>query len=285
VKHNDEMEEPNAHAAAGTGFNAIASPLVEEAIACAVSVRHSSNVESVHELRVALRQLRSLLWAYRPLLDREFEIRQQTLYRSLASAVGATRSWDVLIELLTCAGKADRTLLDSLEQARTRALARSREALANANVSQTLRKALSEASARLNTINVPAPMLSVYGTCRVLAAKKALQKRVARATLAKHSDYAAFHDVRKAAKKVRYLVEFFDPVLAGDRHRDLKLLLRLQKRFGSLNDVVASRVLLEANRISLSGDASIDKALKWLAIEQRRRTRRASRLLQEWMKR
>lgn len=58
------------------------------------------DAEKLDKLRVSLRQLRTLLWAYRPLLDSEFDSQQRAVNKFLANAAGSTRDWDILIGLV-----------------------------------------------------------------------------------------------------------------------------------------------------------------------------------------
>lgn len=59
----------------------------------------------------------------------------------------------------------------------------------------------------------------------------------------------------------------------------MKSLKRLQKLFGALHDVVASRKLLIAHHSSLTDGANPNGALRALEKEQKRRIRAASKLL------
>jgi CHAD domain-containing protein len=281
VKHEREAVPSGYIRTAESTFRERATSLVDEARSNASSLRHNPDAEVLHELRVALRRLRSLLWAYRPLLASEFEARQQLLYRSLASAAGETRDWDILIALLSGPGKASPALLDSLTQARKQALASSRETLERARIGPTLRNTLMEAARQLDARHTQTP-LAELASRQAAVAGKALQKRIKRASRAKRSDYTSFHEVRKAAKRSRYLLEFFEPVLAGKQTRVLRPLKKLQMCFGALNDVVTSQALLCANRDSLPDAAAVDEALEWLQGEQKRMTRAAARLLRKW---
>ncbi len=56
--------------------------------------------QALHKLRVSLRRLRSLWWAFAPLLEKGENTRQRALYKYLATAAGKTRDWDILIELI-----------------------------------------------------------------------------------------------------------------------------------------------------------------------------------------
>lgn len=102
---------------------------------------------------------------------------------------------------------------------------------------------------------------------------------LARRAHAKRSDYAAYHEVRKAGKKVRYLLEFFEPLLPKKQLKSTKELKKIQKRFGALNDVVASEELLRGKRDIFPDDTSAANALAALEKERKRRVRAAAKLL------
>jgi CHAD domain-containing protein len=99
------------------------------------------------------------------------------------------------------------------------------------------------------------------------------------ASRGKRSDYASYHEVRKAGKKVRYLLDFFEPLLAKRQLKMAKELKRLQKRFGALNDVVASEELLSSNSDLFGGEDAVRNAMAALEKERKRRVRAAAKLL------
>jgi len=267
-------EEPSAQ----TAFASYAAPLVDHAIEYANAVREDPSPEDFHQLRVSLRRLRSLWWAFQPLLEEGENTRQRALYKYLATAAGKTRDWDILIELLAQESGIARGLTPTLENARGDALATSRETLSNADVKHLLREALSSATRELNTAHERVP-LGKFANQRVAASERTLKKRMKRARHAKRSNYTAFHDVRKAGKKLRYLLEFFGPVLKGGRKRTVKRLKQIQKRFGTLNDIVASEMLLRDNAALLASSGDTDAVLQWLKKERKRRMRSAAGLL------
>jgi CHAD domain-containing protein len=280
MKEDSETDnEPAAEEPAQRAFASYAAPLVDEAIGLAKSVHDDASPETLHKLRVSLRRLRSLWWAFAPLLDKGENSRQRAVYKFLASAAGKTRDWDILIELLRQDDSGAQALLPKLEQARRDTLAASRETLLNADVKRLLRDALHATNAELHAAHEPDIALRKFASRRVAASERSLKKRVKRARRAKRSNYAAFHDVRKAGKKLRYLFEFFGPVLDGGHKRTLKRLKKLQKRFGLLNDTVASEALLRDNVASLAGAGDIEAVLKWLDAKRKRRLRAASELL------
>ncbi|CAB3729501.1 CHAD domain-containing protein [Paraburkholderia rhynchosiae] len=273
-------QEPTAQ----TAFASYAAPLVNEAIAHANAVREDPSPEALHKLRVSLRRLRSLWWAFAPLLEKGENTRQRALYKYLATAAGKTRDWDIVIQLLTQDDSGVRSgmrdLAPKLEEARGNALATSRETLSNADVKHLLREALTSASKDINTTHERVP-LRKFASKRVAASERSLMKRAKRARHARRSNYAAFHDVRKAGKKLRYLLEFFQPVLSGSHKRTLKRLKQVQKRFGTLNDIVASEMLLHDNAALLAGSGDSEAVLHWLHKERKRRMRSAAGLLRK----
>ncbi|CAD6562233.1 hypothetical protein LMG28727_07692 [Paraburkholderia kirstenboschensis] len=263
-------------ALAEANFATYANPLVTEAIEEAAALRNDADAEKLHKLRVALRRLRTLLWAYRPILDAKFDNEQRDLFKSLASAAGNTRDWDILIELVENDG--DETLLNAFRRNRNETAEKSAETLRNSHLDETLRDAVSEANRELSTSSARTP-LTKFAQKRVKAAQDQLKKRMHHASKAGGSDYSSYHDVRKAGKKVRYLIEFFEPLLKKKQRHGLKNLKQLQKRFGELNDVVASRDLLNAHRASLPDGVDTKAALRALEKKQKRRIKAASKPL------
>ena len=253
-------------------FSHYASPLIDRALHCAAALRADPDAEVLHKLRVSLRRLRSLLWAYRPLLDSSFEERQRALFKFFANAAGQTRDWDILIELLDDAPR------DALQAARARAFDASRETLAHAEVKAALRDALKQANTELNTAH-SRTSLPKFARKRLASAQKSMKKRLKHAAKAKRSDYASYHEVRKAQKKLRYLTEFFEPMLTKKQRSAIRPLKKIQKRFGALNDAVASEQLLRANENVFADHAQAARALDALAKERKRRMRAAGKLL------
>jgi CHAD domain-containing protein len=261
-------------------FSSVAAPLIDDAISRADGLQPDQDAEALHKLRVALRRLRTLLWAYRPLLNREFDDKQRAFFKFLAGAAGKTRDWDILTQLLCELRGRDRTPLDDLRSARGKALDTSRETLAQAGIKPALRDALKEANTELNTAH-ERTALRKFARGRVATAQKSFHKRVRRAGHASRSDYAAFHDVRKAGKKVRYLLEFFEPSLKKKQVKGMRKLKKIQKRFGELNDVVASENLVKANLDVFRDRSSAERGLLALGKERKRRMRGAAKLLKQ----
>jgi CHAD domain-containing protein len=261
----------NSEDTAEAMFGQLASPLVEEATAQVSALNEDVDPEVLHKLRVALRRLRTLFWAYRPLLDKEFDTQQRALCKFLATSAGSTRDWDILLELLD---ELDATQgSEPLKKQRDSALATSIQTITNADVKHVLSDGLRQAKHQLNTGHERIAM-ERFARARIRAAQKQLKKRIRRALKARRSDYSAYHEVRKAGKKVRYLLEFFEPMITRKKGLKLKQLKRLQKHFGALNDVVASRTLLATH-----SDISTKDAMRALKAEQKTRFKAARKAL------
>jgi len=59
--------------------------------------------EVAHQQRVALRRLRALLWAYRPLLPERFAEQWRQTLGDVATVVGSARDWDIILKALAIA--------------------------------------------------------------------------------------------------------------------------------------------------------------------------------------
>jgi CHAD domain-containing protein len=121
--------------------------------------------------------------------------------------------------------------------------------------------------------------LPKFARWRVAAAQKSLRKRAQRAGDAKRSDYASFHAVRKAGKKVRYLLEFFEPSLKKKQVKRVKKLKQIQKRFGKLNDVVVSENLIKTHLDVFRDRSLAERGLTALGNARKRRMKEAARML------
>jgi CHAD domain-containing protein len=265
---------------AAAAFSSLASPLVHEAIDCAAQLNETSAPESLHKLRVVLRRLRSLWWAYRPLFDKDVNRQHRALFKFLATAAGKTRDWDILLQLLEEEVEAESASSSELKAARAQTLTMSLGTLANANVKDVLRETLSDAVKSVNTAHERVS-IGKLADHRVAVSKKSLRKSMKRASRAKKSDYVSLHEVRKAGKTLRYLLEMLGPVLRRGHRRTLRRLTKIQKRFGALNDVVASEALLQQNENLFGSSGAGDFALRWLKQERSHRLRAARRLLSD----
>ncbi|WP_321866441.1 CHAD domain-containing protein [Paraburkholderia tropica] len=267
---------PKPRENAQTRFSTCAKPLVDEAIQRAA--RLDENADELHKLRVALRRLRTLLWAWRPLLDREKVAVERAYLKRAGMAAGSARDWDIALQLLGEDADKSAPVGERMRVARAEACERARATLAATGLKPALREMLHTMNRELNTAHERVPVKR-FARERVRAAQRALTKRARRAKRAKRDDYAAWHDVRKAAKQLRYLLEFFAADLPRREVKRLKSLKKLQKRFGALNDAVSVTHLVDAHREVFADAASRDVTLAALARTRKRRMRRARKLI------
>jgi Uncharacterized conserved protein len=81
-------------------FSTLAMPMAAQVAQRIGGLCVGADAESPHKLRVVLRRLRSLWWAYDPLIDRSQSRWQRREFKALADAAGQTRDWDILKHLL-----------------------------------------------------------------------------------------------------------------------------------------------------------------------------------------
>lgn len=251
-----------------------ASALVDAAVEHLSGLESTDSVEATHQLRVSVRRLRALWWAYRPFIDHDQREAQEALLKRLTTMAGAARDWDVLLNLYQGpqhskfgSGAVDEAVQGYHEDA----IKATRDALKQTDVENVLREAVQDASDSIAL--APIESQRRFERRRFRAAEKTLKKRMKAASKASRDDYEALHAVRKAAKRVRYVLEFFDPE-ATAAHKALRVRLKkLQNRFGALNDAVASEALLREN---VSSSAAV---LQWLHTERKHRLRKAKKML------
>ncbi len=208
--------------------------------------------EYLHQLRVALRRLRSALRVFRP-ADTEDIVAE---LKWLTGALGDARDWDVFTTetlpiLLDGFGDAalGAELLAAAEQKRAAAGANARTALASPRqmlllisigrwlsvaAQHVLLPRIATAEAIESTTETPLPSLKDFAALEIRRRhKRLLRDAVAVAEL----PVAARHKVRIDAKRLRYSVEFFAELF--DRKRVApyaKLLTAIQDLLGHTND-------------------------------------------------
>lgn len=214
--------------------------------------RDGHEIEGVHQMRVALRRMRSALVLFRDLLP---STPWQEELRWIAGELGPARDLDVFItETLAPVAAA----LDLPGAAALHARAAQRRARAYAE--QVVPVLDSERYARLN-----AELPRWIATCgwehevtekqrRLLHgpllghARHLLERQMSRVLTVgvevRREDAAALHRLRIQCKKLRYATEFFAPLFPG-MAEFVAQLKQLQDILGALNDVAVARHLLD----------------------------------------
>ncbi|MBC8736540.1 CHAD domain-containing protein [Paraburkholderia sp. UCT31] len=253
--------------------------MVAEAVQRARELSTQTDAEGFHQLRVAFRKLRALYWAYSPYLGEESTAQATEEFKRLAAVAGRTRDWDIAGDLLRAAkesGASIELLVAAAREKRAQAVVHSRTMIKSDDVEAFLNDVLLRAQTTLlsRCDNLP---IQAFAEKRVRLARRALQKRSRRAARSEDTHEEDLHDVRKAGKKLRYLLEFFQPVIKGGHGRTIKELTSVQNKLGQFNDIAASEALIRSASFNEVPPEVVRESLQWLGKQKSQRMRAASR--------
>lgn len=207
-----------------------------------------SDAEALHQARVSLRRLRSAFSIFKPLLDGDEVAHFQNELRWLGSVLSEARDLDVMLAKAKPGGP----LFEGLSQARNAAYAAVHIALGSDRV-RTLMLDLTEWLACGAWRTAPSTRDARDAPAREFAAEAlhALRRRVSKRgrSLPTQAD-AERHEVRKAAKRLRYGAEFLGSVFTGKKRarrygKFVGSLETLQDRLGALNDMATAPTVLD----------------------------------------
>ncbi|MBB2926409.1 CHAD domain-containing protein [Paraburkholderia silvatlantica] len=260
-------------------FSSLAMPVVIEVVQRTQSLATEVDPEAFHQLRVAFRKLRALYWAYSPWLGEEATAHASEEFKRLAAVAGGTRDWDIAGDLLKTAQKSDASierLVSAAREKRAQAVAHSQTMIKSDAVEAFLNDAMMRAQTTLQSCCNDLP-IRAFARRRVRMAQRTLRKRSRRAARSEAGHEENLHDVRKAGKKLRYLLEFFQPVIKGEHERTIKELTAVQKTLGEFNDIAASETLIRNTSFDEVPADVVEKSLQWLEREKCQRIDLASR--------
>ena len=217
-----------------------------------------SDPEPVHQMRVAVRRLRSGIKVFRSAVpDASIDAVDRDL-KSLAARLAPARDWDVFVTE-TCAAvaaafPADKRLQRLIAAAERRRRACHEELSAYLAGAEFRRLAIELACLSASGL-APEPVPEAGADDAVVEplpafAARMLNKRVKRLLSADAEvtelEPAALHAIRLRAKRLRYAAEMFSPLYGKQARRYIQTLSRLQDRLGALNDgAVAASLLAE----------------------------------------
>ncbi len=239
----------------GKAFAAAAGAALQQALANACEIASGTGAPGhLHQLRVGLRRLRSILrvlgpWSADPAAAAQLEAD----WRAPFARLGACRDGDVFaaewLPLLKAAGAPALAMADDTAAEDPALLARTHDMQALLLRSLALLTAEAPADAEPPTLADAAP-----------AAVAPLWKKVRRgARVFAEADTAARHRLRKQLKRLRYLLEPLEPL---QRRRSgatlLKALRRALQSLGELNDLATAEATFRAR-------AEAEPAL-WFAV-------------------
>ena len=203
--------------------------------------------EYIHQMRVALRRLRSALRTFRPALPEGFEAAVVPSIRVLARSLGHARDWDVLAgEIVGPAREffVDDARLATLAASVARARGQAREAARAALASREQALFLLDFAARLHAA-AGAPMDGDLAGFAPRRLDRLHRRAMALARAAREDDPAGLHALRIGVKRLRYAIEFFAPLYPARKVRAaLGALTALQDSLGALNDLSRAGPLL-----------------------------------------
>lgn len=196
------------------------------------------SVEALHDVRVALRRIRSLAATFAK-LDREFLGRLDRRIAKVCDRMGEARDMDVWITLLRGliqAGGLDHIPARDRRTALT-VLKRQRTHLANdaltcglfRRVKKMLRKRLRQAPPGRK--KDPGPR--VFAARRMLAVREQIAARYRRVG---NFSKGPAHDLRRAGRRLRYLAEFFAAGLGRESVRAGHWITKAQAALGKVHD-------------------------------------------------
>ena len=213
---------------------------------------HRDEVEDVHALRVAVRHLRAVTWAFGPILPSSVKARWKQALHDVADAASSVRDWDVFLDetlLPALALQPDDPVLVALID-----IAGERRAEARASMVTRLsgyRQAPLPTLHR-DVLHLSDPRahhgqrgrMASFGSRRIRRARGRVREltRVARDGRTEH-----VHALRIGNKRLRYAIEALSDVLP-DRYRKRlhgKLIARQTELGAIIDDAVARRLMCE----------------------------------------
>ncbi|CAB3757309.1 CHAD domain-containing protein [Paraburkholderia solisilvae] len=252
------------------------------------AVRDTPDVELIHQLRVAQRRLKTATRIFPAWTDAAWTARVEPRLKWLSDLLGEARDWDVFTDsTLPALAQAD---VDAAAWQATRAAADARRLGARAQVQQALRSSayaelvlawlewISDLAVRGTPEAVRGRSLRGYVKKRV--AKH--YKRVTRDTKLTALDEAKRHRVRIHAKRLRYTLEFFEPIVSHKTRREVaKTLSRIQSVLGDGNDAAVALRFLEQLDVA---PYQVGFARGWCEALKRLTAKEGERLLAELRK-
>jgi inorganic triphosphatase YgiF len=270
--HLHDGSRPVAHKAAPVAldpgmtvraaFRRLMSAVLQHLLANQPAAVHGDEQEGVHQMRVGVRRLRSLLALFERFLEPHVRERFDEELQRLGQVLGVARDWDVfLVDTVPQAIQAGADL-EWIEPLRARALEKQRAA------HQAAKKAVQEPAFTRFVLTLEAwsrsdeallPQRRKDLTMKDVAPDMLdrlagkVGKRLAQSDA---DDPASLHSLRKSAKKLRYGIQYLEALYGEDAESYLARCDKLQKRLGELNDLDTmtrlARELTQDGRLDLA---------------------------------
>jgi CHAD domain-containing protein len=230
----------------------------------------SADDEAVHDLRVTIRRLRTVLKLARPLYGRFLADAVRRSFAAVQQATGDLRDEEALAQTLDKLDKLDAPTGAALRAWRDRRRARER----------LLRRAV----VRHLQSGELAKARTLLGALTALPVKPRRKKDLARFALrctddarrevdghrgAGTDDALALHELRIAYKHLRYSIEIFESALPADVAAVREPATKFQKRLGDIHDIdVALETVARSRGLTLPVKAKVGAALRALRAKK-----------------
>lgn len=288
----------NCNGAAAEGIRLVLQTRFEEMYALPKAAMNWDDPEGVHSMRVASRRLRSALRDFTPYLRKSGLRTSQKEIRSIADTLGEVRDQDVaIIALEKTAARAPKEVSAALEHL----IVRKKEIRdgARTELKAVLRKEQLRAlkSKFLSAVETATPLPKNSNTANAATylkmARSVILERLRELEKLSDSLYRPFdvdplHDMRIAAKRLRYAIELFQSCWGRSMKAYAKRVARLQTALGGLHDCdvwveSVGEDMLKAKKLKQMDHSD---GLEWLLnhfMRQRAKyLRRAFDLWREW---
>ena len=238
-------------------------------------VLDTSDIERVHDMRVATRRLRTALRFYDACFDQERVKPVAADLKSLADALGARRDPDVALALIediaTCLPPSTRAGVDAFEDE-----LRDDQAAGNAELERALATTVeSQLESRLLELAATAQdngeTFAEHAALGVGKRRRKLYKLAEKALRTGKAD--DLHAVRIGAKRLRYLYEISEPALGTAAREGGKTARALQDVLGDLHDcdVMSARIRERVATVPIEDDRYIGLEALASYLEAKRR--------------
>jgi CHAD domain-containing protein len=242
AKHGPAVLEAGS---VGEALAAATGQLGQALLDTASRVDPQGGPEPVHQMRVALRRLRSAIKVLAPPERPKLLDEVEAALRELAQALGAARDWDVFVgglgrdSLAAFPGEpAVARLMKAAERCRLQAYA-ALAARLDAPEFRLLGLSLAELA------SVPTPLPEALGPFAATALSHRLRKAVKAGRRFGERTPEERHALRLRCKRLRYAAEMFAPLFPGQGAKPfLHRLTQVQDRLGALNDAAVTEHLL-----------------------------------------
>ena len=256
VKANYRVVEPGM--APLEAFRALCAACVQHLEGNRTGALAAADPEYLHQMRVALRRLRTAFGLFADALPRPVAAELLEELRWLRRALGGARDWDVFLAGTLRPALARhprhaglRALRAACEESREEARSVARRALESRRYYALMRalRALSYGDAPVFPSPAGAPRSLPMQRHALAAIAALIGKARKRGRRLARLDAGELHRLRKAVRRLRYGLMFLAPLLPEARVRPLAVSVEaLQETLGALNDCAVGRTLIERAR-------------------------------------